>query len=473
MRNLSGWFVLLLTMAFSSVACLALPPADSRPSPSPIPFGAQFDAEGHLDVVQATRAYLELVPPDKRAASDLYFEGGYWLTLWDALATIAISLILLFTALSARLRNWAERVTRLRWIQDWLFYIGFTLASTVLGAPLLWYESFHREHTYSQSHQAFGGWLHDQLIVLALTLLLGGLLVAALYAVIRRFPGTWHLWGTAVAVLFLILLTVITPVYLAPLLNTYSTIQDASVTGPVLRMAHANGIEVDKLFQVDASRQTTRVSANVSGLFGTTRITLNDNLLHTASLPEIEAVTGHEMGHYVLNHIAKGVPPFAIEAFFFFVLLRAWLGSMQRRWGLRWGTHGIEDIALLPAAVLAITVLAFLATPINNTLTRTREYEADIFGLNASRQPDGFAQAMLKLAQYRKLEPTALEEVLFYDHPSGRTRIRAAMRWKSENSTIVACCAGYAATPKQTPSLAQPPLRAPIFKRRTLPSSTH
>ena len=435
--------IILLAAGIFFVSPAFASPIFARPALGPIPKGAQFDSAGHLDPDVATRAYLDTVPADKRAASNKYFEGGYWLILWDAIYSIAISLLLLFSKASVRMRKLAEKVTKLRWIHTWIYYIQFSLATAVLSAPWVWYEAFYREHIYNMSHQAIGGWLHDQFTDLAINLVLGGLLVAILYAVIRRLPHTWHVWGTVVTILFAILGVMIAPVYLAPLFNTCTTIQDADVTEPILRMAHANEIEVNKLFEVDASRQTTQVSANVSGLFGTTRITLNDNLLRTASLPEIEAVTGHEMGHYVLNHIAKSMLALVIEVFLFFATLRAWLGSMQRRHGARWGTLGIDDVALLPAAVLVITVIGLLATPIDKTLTRTQEYEADMYGLNTSRQPDGFAQSMLKLGQYRKLEPTPLEEFIFFDHPSGHTRILAAMRWKSQNQNAVTRCAGY------------------------------
>ena len=147
----------------------------------------------------------------------------------------------------------------------------------------------------------------------------------------------------------------IAPVYLLPLLNTYSRIEDSAVVTPLLKMARANGIPVDAIYQVDASKQTTHVSANVSGIFKTTRITLNDNLLSTCSLEEIEDVTGHEMGHYVLNHMYKGVTEGIVVIFATFFLLRAWLESMQRRHGQRWGTTSIYDPALLPAVVVIVT----------------------------------------------------------------------------------------------------------------------
>jgi STE24 endopeptidase len=107
--------------------------------------------------------------------------------------------------------------------------------------------------------------------------------------------------------------------------------------------------------------------------------------------------------------------------------------GMQRRWGDKWGTTDVADPAMFPAVVLAFTVMMLFLTPVLNTITRTLEYEADMYGLNAAREPDGRAQIDLKLGQYRKLEPGPIEEFLFFDHPSGYVRIHAAMQWKSEN----------------------------------------
>lgn len=429
--------------ALCTVSCVAQRSANRLTAMAPVPAGAQFDRGGHLDVRQATRAYLDEIPADKKAASDRYFEGKYWLILWDALYSIAVLLLLLFSGISAKMRNVAERVTRFRGIHAWIYFAEFSVVTFALGLPLTIYESFYREHIYQQSHQPFVGWLRDSLVAFAVSVVLGGLLVAVLYWVVRRAPRTWHLWATVVSIVFIALGALIFPVYLAPLFNTYTPVRNPAVTVPVLKMAHANGIPVDKLVEVNASKQTTNVSANVSGLFGTTRITLNDNLLNTSSLPEIEAVTGHEMGHYVLHHVIKFLVEYAVLLFVFFSVLRWWLESMQRRRGGKWGTRGIDDLALFPAAVMAITVILLLATPITNTMTRSQEAEADMYGINASRQPDGFAEAMLKLGQYRKMEPGPVEELILFDHPSGRTRIIEAMRWKAQNFETVKQCEGY------------------------------
>ena len=203
-------------------------------------------------------------------------------------------------------------------------------------------------------------------------------------------------------------------------------------------MARANGIPAKDVYEIDASRQTTRMSANVSGFAHTMRITLNDNLLRRGSPEEIQAVMGHEMGHYVMNHIYKGIMFNSIETVLAFVYLY---------WGLelgapalgrevadsRRGRHGRSS-----ARDAAGLHLWFRITPIDNTFTRTQEHEADMYGLNASRQPDGFAQAAIHLGEYRKMNPGPIEEWIFFDHPSGRNRIYAAMRWKAENLKLFA-----------------------------------
>jgi STE24 endopeptidase len=401
---------------------------DTAPS---VPFLAQ--ASDQFDPVAATRAYLATVPADKKARSDAYFEGGYWLMLWGFLMSAAVYLLLLVTGWSARMRDLAERVTRFTALRTALYWVQFLIVTSVLALPLTVYAGFVREHAYGLATQGFGSWLGDQLKGLAVGLVFGGLFAVVLYAVLRRAPRTWWIWGSVVTVLFQMLGALIAPVYIFPLFNTYRKLDDPRVTAPILSMARANGIPASEVYEVNASRQSTRVSANVSGLLGTERITLNDNLLRRASLPEIKAVMGHEMGHYVLNHVYKGILFFGIVVVVGFALLRWGAGRVLERWGATWGLRGVDDVAALPLLALLVTIYGFLLTPIMNSYVRTQEYEADIFGLNAAREPDGAATIALKLGEYRKLDPGALEEVLFFDHPSGRARIMAAMRWKAEH----------------------------------------
>jgi STE24 endopeptidase len=291
-------------------------------------------------------------------------------------------------------------------------------------------------------NQTFAAWFVDQAKGLALNIVLAGLMVMALFELVRRLPRTWHVWGAVVTILFTMLVTLIGPVFIAPMFNKYTLLTDARIREPILRLARQNGIQANAVYQVDASRQSKRVSANVSGLLGTERITLNDNLLNRCSPQAIMGVMGHEMGHYVLHHGYKFMAFATIIAVAFFALLRGGLSWSLAHWGARWGIRDVGDPAVLPLAMLILSILLFVGTPIFNTQSRTDEFEADIFGLNTARQPDGEAEVDLLLGEYRKLDPTPIEEFLFYDHPSGRTRIHAAMLWKAENQ-----CLGSAVNP--------------------------
>jgi STE24 endopeptidase len=299
--------------------------------------------------------------------------------------------------------------------------------------PLTVYQGFFRERAYGLATQTFGPWLSDQAKGLAIGAVLGAVGVMAVYAVFRRAPRTWWLWGAAVTMVFMIFTIAIAPVFIEPVFNTYKPLTDEKVKEPILRLARANGISAKEVFVFDASRQTTRVSANVSGFLGTERIALNDNLLNRCTLPEIEAVMAHEMGHYVLNHVFKLLLEFGVLIVAGFAFLRWAFDRALARWGSRWGIRGIADVAGLPLLVLLLSIFFFVMTPVTNTLIRTQEVEADIFGLNAARQPDGEAEVDLKLGEYRKLKPGPIEEFVFFDHPSGYNRILMAMRWKAEN----------------------------------------
>ena len=245
----------------------------------------------------------------------------------------------------------------------------------------------------------------DQVKGLGVNLVLGGILVALLFGIVRRVQRTWWIWGSVVTMGFLIFVVLIAPVYIVPIFNKVTRLDDPKVTQPILSMARANGIPAHDVFEIDASRQTTRMSANVSGFGSTMRITLNDNLLRRGSPEEIQAVMGHEMGHYVLHHIYKDILFFGVVIVIAFALLQWSLGWSLQRWGEKWKIRGVGDVATLPLVLLLVSIFGFFATPVINTHIRTTEGEADMYGLNASRQPDGFAQAAIHLGEYRKMNP--------------------------------------------------------------------
>jgi len=434
----------MLTVCGLALLCLLAPAMRAEEAPVPgkkpltempsvIAIPPEAQPSDHFDPETATNAYLAAIPADARARSDAYFEGGYWLVLWEFLYGVVVALLLLNLRWSAKMRDWAERVTRFRLVHTAVYWAEYLVLTSILIFPLDVYENYFRERKYGLATQTFGPWFKDDLKGLLIGIVLGAILVMLLFGVVRRMQRTWHIWGAVVAMVFFILFVLIAPVYLLPFFNKVTKLNDPRVTQPILRMAEANGIPARDVYEVDASRQTTRMSANVSGFGHTMRITLNDNLLKRGSLEEIQAVMGHEMGHYVLNHVYKFMMFALIIAVLFFSLLRCALGWSLARWGEKWGIRGITDPAVVPLVILLGSIFFFVLNPVSNTFIRTQEYEADMYGLNASRQPDGFARAAIHLGEYRKMSPGRLEEWVFYDHPSGRSRIYAAMRWKAEN----------------------------------------
>ena len=382
----------------------------------------------------ATQAYLDRLPAETVARSNAYFEGGYWLQLWNFLLGLAVSWLLLRGGLSARVRDACARLGRFAVVRDALFGAFFSIASWVLTLPLTVYQGFVREHQYDMATQTLGPWFVDQLTMLGAQTVAFALALALLYAVIRRARERWWIWGTVAAMGLMVFAVMIGPVWIDPLVNTYKPVSDPVVKNAVLAMAHADEVPVDNVYEYDASRQTTRVSANVSGILGTASVRLNDNLLRT-SLPEIRAVMGHELGHFVMNHIYKSLTEMSLLVLAGFVFSKWAMDAMLRRHGAAWGLQGVGDVASFPLFIAVFSVWMLVTTPISNTLVRTQEIEADRFGLNLSREPHGEAEVDLKLTEYRKPDPGPIEEFVFFDHPSTRNRIHDAMQWREAMGT--------------------------------------
>ncbi len=212
----------------------------------------------------------------------------------------------------------------------------------------------------------------------------------------------------------------IAPVFIAPLFNTYTPMKPGPLKTQIVSLAKANGIPADDIYVFDASKQSKRISANVSGFAGTTRISLNDNLLKRCNDREILAVMGHEMGHYVLDHVvypadlAGASDPGRLR------LRQLGLSASSPRSSAAIGMCARSTIRPDCRCIMALfAVFMLFATPVQNTIIRTAETQADIFGLNAARQPDGFATVTLKLAEYRKLSPGPLGGVHLLRSPLG------------------------------------------------------
>lgn len=427
------WAIVLAVL----MLCVGLPAFAQGAPATELPPGLQIPDAARpgpgFDVDRATAAYLDLLSPEQRAQSDAYFEGGYWLRLWNVVYGIIVAAVLVLTGLSRRMRDFARRLSRRPWMQAWWYALQWIIVGSLLGLPWSIYSDFVREHAYGLSTQTFGAWLGDQGKGLIVGLIVTPLLIALLYAAIRRAGARWWVWASGGTFAVLLVVLMLGPVFIDPLFNQYKPLREGPVREAILSLARANQIPTDNVVEFDASRQTTRISANVAGLGATIRVALNDNLLDRTSEPEIKAVMGHEMGHYVLNHAVRLVVYLTLVfGLGFWVVHRVFDAVLARR-GRAWGFEGRADPAALPVAVAILSVFFLLVTPLTNSIVRQAEAEADAFGLNAAREPHGFAMVAMRLSTYRKLAPGPIEEIVFYDHPSGYARVHRAMTWLKEN----------------------------------------
>ncbi|MEO8141949.1 MAG: M48 family metallopeptidase [Sphingomicrobium sp.] len=386
-----------------------------------------FDAE------TATRAYLATLDGAARAKSDAYFEGGYWLPLWGASISILSYWLMLRLGWSASWSQWAAKITRHKWLQPALYSVPFAIAGTVLTLPWSIYTAFYREHQYGMSNQTLTEWGVEQLKLMGVGLVIGALMFMVIYAVIRKSPTRWWLWATGALAAMMAVMIMLAPIFIEPLINKYTPMADGPVKREILRIAHEQKIPTNDVYVVDASKQTKRISANVAGLGPTIRIALNDNLLNRSNIHGIKAVMGHEMGHYKLYHIQKLLLYITLMALVAFGAMYWLAPRFLAKNSEKWGVSEVSDPASAPLLYMMLAVLTIPGGIIFNSLIRYHESEADAFGLMSAREPDGFAMTAMQLSEYRKIEPSALEEILFFDHPSGRTRVSMAMEWKAKH----------------------------------------
>lgn len=418
-----GWCALAATLAATAALIGPAAAQDAAQQAAPTAAALPFDPD------EATRQWLATMGPEATERSDRYFEGGYIIQFASAAISILIGMLLMIFGFAKGVRSWLEKTVKLYFLVVLGMALFYILVSTVLTFPFSWYVGFVREHEFGLSTQTFNAWFVEYLQGNAIGLVIGSIAITMLYLIISATKKTWWLWGTVAAIAFGVVIQIAYPVFIAPIFNEFNPMQEGTLKTDILHMAQANGVPAHDVMVFDVSRQSNRVTANVSGFLDTTRISLSDTLIQRASTDGVREVMGHEIGHYVLNHTVSILVMVAMLYAVVFALTNILFGWLTK--GERWGVRGVSDPAGMPLLFAVITFLFTLATPIQNNLIRFHEHQADIFGLNASRAPDGFAETALLLSEYRKMEPSPFELWFFYDHPSGYQRIHMAMEWKA------------------------------------------
>ena len=402
-----------------------------------------------FDSVAATAAYLTQMSPAAQAKAVAYTQGSHWLVLWGWLVTLAATWLILKSHILSDLEARLESDKARPWLVSALLSLIFLTIDFVVELPWDSYAQWWREAQYGLTSQPWMGWFADNFIVFVVGLPVYVLLFLAIYALMRHAPRSWPLWCGAVVGGLYLFGAWAQPVLIEPLINSYQQAPAGPVRDAVVALGKANGVPTDKILVYNGSKQSNRYTANVGGVFGTARVALSDTMFTKgADLAQIRAVVGHEMGHYVRQHVLWGAGFLTIMAMIagwviqrLFPIVRGWLRASE--------IGGVADPAGLPIVMMIFATLGLLATPLFNAQGRIEEADADHFSLVHVNEPDGLAEALIKSAEYRAPSPSLLEELIFYDHPSVERRIRTAMDWKAAHPRPAA------------PTLVVPPSAAP------------
>lgn len=374
---------------------------------------------------QAARM-IESLGPVALAKAQAYTTGNHVLLFASVAVSILVAWLIVRLGLLDRV---SSRLSGRGWVfSTFVVSAAFLAISEVLALPWTLYTDWQRQRDYDLSKQPLGDFLGQFALSEGISVILLGLFLLGVYALIRRTGARWWLWSGGLAAITTVLMLLAGPIFIEPLFNKYEPVPPGAVRDALEGIADDVEIPHDRIFMYDGSRQSERFTANVAGIGPTARIAIADVALKEASLAEVRAVTGHEAGHYKLGHGWRAAIVLPTLALLFFYLLNRLFAPTARLLG---SNAALGDPRGLPVFAAVAAVLGLVITPLMNGLTRIGEREADAYSLRTVNEPDALASALIKTAEYRYPRPSALEELLFYSHPSVENRVLRAMEWKA------------------------------------------
>jgi len=375
------------------------------------------------DELAELRAPIAVPEPTPEAVR--YYRSGHWVWAAGVVLGIAVPALILWSGAALALRSRAERIIRFWPLSAALFIAGYFTLDWLLSLPFAYYAGFARQHAYGMSNQSLGQWLFESAVGLGVTIVIGALFFWVPLLLIRRLPRLWWLATGALAVPFLFLMMLVSPIWIDPLTDDFGPMRDSQLEQRVLALADRAGIEGARVFEVNKSEDTNRVNAYVTGFGATKRIVLWDTLLAKLSPEQTLIVMGHEMGHYVLRHVVIAICVIAVILTLGLALIDRAARALLARSGARLGLRGLSDPAALPLLLALAGVVGFFLIPVAFAFSRHQEHEADRFALELTRDNRDCALAFVAL-QTQNLgypRPDAWVVWLRADHPTLGERV--------------------------------------------------
>ena len=405
--------LLKAALAVAAVAVTAIIVVNVTAQPrEPKPDDQRFEVEVTPEMVRHSRI-----------RNILYFVGNAW--------AAGVFALLLLTPISRKVRDAAARITSQPFLMAMIYIALITVVIAVIDFPLSYYSGFVVPHQFNLSNQDFPEWLTEQAKGLGVGIVVGSLVGALALSAIRRFRRWWlAVWLGSIPVILLMI--VIQPVVLDPLFNKFEPLRNAQLRQKLLDLASRAGIEGGRVYQVDRSKQTRTLNAYVNGIGPTARIVMWDTLLAEMTEDEVLAVMGHEMGHYVLKHMWKGLGVTMAGALLVFFLGQKIHDRGLARYGARWGITGPGDPASVPFLMLLLLGFSFFGTPIGAAYSRYQEHQSDVFSLELTHLNEPMASAFVKLAENSKSNPYPHPFIKYwrYSHPPISERIPFALSYR-------------------------------------------
>ncbi len=364
----------------------------------------------------------------------LLSEHAKIVNLWrfiELLSGLLVLAIILFTGLSAKLRNWVKGF-RNSYLMIWFYTVLVLVVIYVLSFPFSYYSGYYLEVKFGFMNQTFIEWFGEQMMVLVIECLLIPIAVWFFYFVVQRFKRWWLAYSIG-AFPLMVLLIVIAPVLIMPLFNKFEPLKDKQLESEILTLASQVGIEGSDVFEVNASKQSSKVNAYVTGLFGSKRIVLYDTLIKGFTYDEIKFVMGHEMGHYLMKHIWWGLGIAVLSILFMLWLIDKTIHWAINKWRKPFRFDRLSDIASLPLVLAYFSIISFFLQPATNWTSRYMEHQSDIFGMEVTDvSGEQAAITFDKLSAYNLSDPdpSPLVEFWFYDHPTLKSRMEFVRQYK-------------------------------------------
>ena len=381
-----------------------------------------------MNVEAATARYIDSLGAENLERAANYTAGNHWHLLWGLLISAVVTWLIVRSGVLDRLAGRLK--ARGPALRSFLVGGAFLLIAPLISLPWTVYEEWWRERSYGRTSQPLGDFLFQNTMAVVISALVGGLFLIGLYWLMRKTGRRWWLCSGALTAAGLAFVLLLSPVLIEPLFNKYQPVPAGPVKSALVEMADQAGIPPEKIFMYDGSRQSNNFTANVSGVLGSARIAISDVAMKEASLAEVRAVTGHEIGHYVLGHVWLGVIVFSLLAILLFFLADRLFPRFARLFG---SDARIDEPRGIPVLGFIVGLFALLAMPVINTLSRFDESQADNYSLQTVNEPDALAGALVKTAEYRYPRPHPVQEFIFYTHPSVERRVRNAMEWKASH----------------------------------------